>query len=71
MSDNPRTGLSLSMVLLVIFIVLKLTDNVTWSWVWVLAPLWIPMALLLPVLGVMLFASAFTERGRQRRAGLR
>lgn len=32
--------------LLVVFVVLRLTELVTWSWVWVLAPLWIPFALL-------------------------
>lgn len=28
--------------LLIVFIVLKLTDLINWSWVWVLAPFWIP-----------------------------
>lgn len=28
-------------ILTLIFIVLKLTGCITWSWVWVLAPLWI------------------------------
>lgn len=27
-------------MLTLIFITLKLTDYITWSWVWVLAPLW-------------------------------
>jgi len=25
------------------FIVLKLTDYITWSWWWVLSPVWIPL----------------------------
>lgn len=32
-------------LLAVLFIALKLTGYVTWSWLWVLSPLWIPMAL--------------------------
>ena len=36
--------------LTLIFIALKLTGHITWSWVWVLAPLWIPA-----VIVVMLF----------------
>jgi len=32
-------------VLAIIFIVLKLTGYVTWSWWWVTSPLWIPPAL--------------------------
>jgi uncharacterized protein (DUF983 family) len=33
----------------VAFIVLKLTHIIEWSWLWVLAPFWIPLALLLTV----------------------
>jgi len=43
-------GMSAGGVLQLIFIVLKLTGVISWSWVWVLAPLWISfgiMALLL------------------------
>lgn len=29
-------------LLAVAFIVLKLTDFIAWSWIWVLAPIWIP-----------------------------
>lgn len=32
-------------ILTLAFIILKLIAIVTWSWWWVLAPLWIPMAL--------------------------
>ena len=47
MSKNPNGtagyGLGLSSVLLVVFIVLKLCKIITWSWVWVLSPLWISL----------------------------
>lgn len=33
-------------MLLIVFIVLKLTDLIAWSWWWVLSPLWMPMALI-------------------------
>lgn len=32
-------------LLTLIFITLKLTDFIDWSWWWVLSPLWIPFAL--------------------------
>lgn len=32
-------------ILALIFITLKLLDKIQWSWVWVLAPLWIPLGL--------------------------
>lgn len=42
-NDTAGGGLSLSGVLLVVFIVLKLCKVITWSWVWVLSPLWISL----------------------------
>lgn len=35
----------LSTLLTVVFVVLKLTDNIDWSWWWVLAPIWIPLSI--------------------------
>lgn len=32
-------------LLTVLFIALKLTNHVTWSWVWVLSPMWISVGL--------------------------
>lgn len=37
--------MSLLGVLGVIFIVLKLVGVITWSWLWVLSPFWIPIAI--------------------------
>lgn len=39
-----------------LFIALKLTGYIQWSWLWVLAPFWIPLvliALILTILGVV------------------
>lgn len=43
-------------VLGIVFITLKLTDNIDWSWTWVLAPLWIPLAILIPLVGFLALA---------------
>jgi hypothetical protein len=43
-------GISFGSLLTIVFIILKLTGYITWSWVWVLAPLWIP------VVGFVVFA---------------
>ena len=51
MTDNKRkrrstgSGLSLPTLLLIIFIILKLTKVIDWSWLWVLSPLWISASL--------------------------
>lgn len=40
-------------LLTILFIGLKLTGYIDWSWVWVLAPLWIGFALLVFILLLM------------------
>lgn len=42
MSENTNSGLKLDMILFLIFLVLKLTDTIDWSWWWVTSPLWLP-----------------------------
>jgi len=51
--SNSGTGLSLSAVLFIIFLVLKLTGNIDWSWWWVTSPLWIPFAIVLSMFGIV------------------
>lgn len=43
-------GIGFSGILTIVFIVLKLLGKISWSWVWVLAPLWISFAF-----GVLMF----------------
>jgi len=43
MKDSSSKGLGLCDVLTVVFIVLKLIGVIDWSWWWVLAPVWIPV----------------------------
>lgn len=49
MSNNQEritVNLNLPMLLGLIFITLKLTGHIAWSWLWVLAPFWVPIALI-------------------------
>ena len=49
------------MLMTVVFITLKLVGVITWSWLWVMAPLWIPFCIgLLLILFAMLIA-LFTQ----------
>lgn len=43
-------GIGFFGALTIVFIVLKLCKVINWSWVWVLAPLWIPIALVIVLL---------------------
>ena len=44
-SSSSSGGIGFAGLLTVAFIVLKLTGTVTWSWWWVLSPLWISASL--------------------------
>jgi len=38
-------GISTSTLLGIAFVILKLCNIIDWSWVWVTAPFWVPLAL--------------------------
>lgn len=39
--------------LTLLFIALKLTGYIDWSWLWVLAPIWLPLFLVVVVMGAI------------------
>lgn len=49
-NNSKSTGISFLGLLTIVFIVLRLTGIIAWSWVWVLAPVWIPIVIALVVL---------------------
>ena len=49
-------GVGFAGLLTVLFIGLKLTGYVDWSWIWVLSPLWLPAAILLVVVVIVFLA---------------
>lgn len=51
--SSASANMGFPSVLTLLFIGLKLTRVIDWSWLWVLSPLWIPAAL---VLSFLLFA---------------
>lgn len=52
--QNYGSGISFSGILGIVFLVLKLTHVIDWSWWWVLAPFWGPL-----VLACLLFLLVF------------
>lgn len=54
-NKNVRnSGMGVISVLTLIFIVLKLTNNISWSWIWVLSPIWITAVLLIIIFAVIM-----------------
>lgn len=53
-STTVNGGIGFAGLLTIVFIVLKLLGIITWSWVWVFAPIWIDV-----ILAIILFAVLF------------
>lgn len=45
--SSSSSGIGFFGLLTIVFIVLKLCKVIAWSWVWVLAPIWTPIAVII------------------------
>ena len=61
--DTTYRGVGFFGLLGIVFIALKLTEYIDWSWWWVLAPLWMPTALGLALLIALVAWCRRKERG--------
>jgi hypothetical protein len=52
-NNNSSSGLGLGVILFLIFMTLKLTGYITWSWWYVTIPLWGPLLLVLVIMGIV------------------
>jgi len=57
-SSGGSGGIGFVGLLTVLFIGLKLTGYINWSWLWVLSPLWIGTAVVLAILAVLIILAA-------------
>jgi hypothetical protein len=58
-------GSSFTTLLLVLFIGLKLTHYIDWSWWWVMSPLWIPISFVCAIwiiLGILRYVNKHKKR---------
>lgn len=65
MADKSQTqsgGIGFFGLLTIVFITLKLTGYIAWSWWWVLAPLWMPLAVALGILTIVLLIAALAGK---------
>ena len=61
MSNNNTGGIGFAGLLAIVFITLKLTGYIAWSWWWVLSPLWIPLAFVVTILFFVSIVGAPTK----------
>lgn len=59
-SSGASGGIGFLGLLTVAFVILKLCNVISWSWWWVLAPIWIPTLL---VVAILIIALAFVLAG--------
>jgi hypothetical protein len=67
MTENKtkNTSLGIGTIIFLIFLVMKLAkigEVANWSWWWVTAPLWIPIAFILIVLLVFLLIAVIVQK---------
>ena len=67
MTNNAERsgGIGFCGLLTIVFIALKLTGYIDWSWWWVLSPLWLPTAFVLALIGgcfLVAFIAAALDR---------
>jgi len=60
-SNNNTGGIGFAGLLAIVFITLKLTGYIAWSWWWVLSPLWIPGVVVFVVLIFIIIVGMATE----------
>ena len=64
MSNNSSAssgGIGFCGLLTIVFIVLKLLGKITWSWLWVLSPLWIGWGVCLAIFLLVVIIKMFTD----------
>jgi hypothetical protein len=59
---KENDGIGFAELLAIVFIVLKLTKVITWSWWWVTAPLWIPVAIFVIIVIIVLLLNIIVRR---------
>ena len=57
-----NSGIGFISALTLIFIVLKLTNNINWSWIWVLSPIWITVIFLIVIFTIIMIGGR-TKKG--------
>lgn len=62
-----KTELSLTTLLTIIFVILKLCGVLSWSWWWILSPLWGSIAIFIIVTTLICLFGCIAEKIEERR----
>lgn len=61
-TNNKSGGITFVGILTILFIGLKLTDYIDWSWWWVLSPIWISFLVVLTIFSVVLIFALRSDK---------
>jgi hypothetical protein len=61
-SVSVKGGVGFTGLLTIVFIALKLTGHINWSWLWVLSPLWISGLLGILFIAIFVFFIAWLNK---------
>ena len=59
-NKSGGAGIGFTGLLTIVFIVLKLTHVINWSWVWVLSPIWITTGIVLIIILALILLKIFS-----------
>ena len=60
-SKSSSGGIGFCGLLTIVFITLKLIGTITWSWWWVLSPIWIGFAIVLGIVAIFLIIATIVS----------
>ena len=67
-NEKKTSGsIGITTILFVVFLVLKLTGVISWSWWWVTAPLWIPICFGLIVAIILVIAKVIIRKKKNEK----
>jgi len=59
--DSKSGGISLLTFLFLMFLFLKLTGHITWSWWWVTSPLWLPWGIVISLVTIIMLTGLIAK----------
>ena len=67
MGKETTSGIGFGGILFIVFLILKLTNVIDWSWWWVTSPLWIPIAIAIVIFIFIILFKFIIHRNKRNK----
>ena len=64
---DVNTGALFFELMFLMFLGLKISGAIDWAWIWIFAPLWVPVVIALCIVGVMFVVLAITAGAESKK----